>query len=182
MRKVKSFPFEEEKFKHLVHYICYRCHDPSMLGATKLNKVLLRSDLSAFVQWGKPITGETYKKQQFGPTPKHIQPVLKTLKKEGAIVERNAMFFGYPKKEYIALTKPDLGLFTADEISIVDEAIDYICREKTAKAASDETHDAIWELALIGEDIPYYAVFASQLGEITDEDLRWATKKLAHLS
>jgi hypothetical protein len=33
--------FDREKFKSLVHYVCWRCmDDPSKLGSVKLNKIL----------------------------------------------------------------------------------------------------------------------------------------------
>ena len=33
-----------------------------------------------------------------------------------------------------------------------------ICSRYTAKSISEKTHDIIWKLADIGEEIPYYAV------------------------
>jgi len=51
---------DQRKLKALIHYICYQCHDPSVLGATKLNKILWYSDVIAFARAGASITGETY--------------------------------------------------------------------------------------------------------------------------
>ena len=58
---------DRDKLKALTHYIIARCEDPRILGSIKLNKILWASDLWAYVHWGKPITGEHYIKQQFGP-------------------------------------------------------------------------------------------------------------------
>ena len=48
------------KFKSLVHYICWRCADPTKLGAVKLNKVLWRADFKAYLELGESVTGATY--------------------------------------------------------------------------------------------------------------------------
>ena len=71
---------DQRKLKALIHYICYQCHDPSVLGATNLNKILWYSDVIAFARAGASITGETYVKQQFGPVPRHILGILKISK------------------------------------------------------------------------------------------------------
>lgn len=148
------------------------------LGATKLNKILWYADITSYLYLEKPIIGETYIKRQYGPVPIHAPKTIAELVNSQQIVVRPTEYFGYPKREYIALTKPDLTLFSADEISIVDELIDVVCREFTAKAISETTHDKIWQLAQIGEEIPYCAVFASRLGEIDETDIAWAKQVL----
>jgi len=167
--------FNKEKFKNLVLYICSKC-EPKEFGSTKLNKVLWYSDMFSYLYLQKPITGEIYVKRQFGPVPKHIIPIITEMEYENQIVTRNAELFGYDKKEYIALKKADLSSFTADEISMVDDLIEFICKEHTAKTISEASHDRIWELAEIGEEIPYHAFLASKIGEIDKEDVEWATK------
>ena len=72
--------FNREKFKLLVHYICWRCSDdPSRLGAVKLNKTLWVADFTAYYEFGQAITGAGYVKRQHGPVPRVILPVLREL-------------------------------------------------------------------------------------------------------
>jgi hypothetical protein len=167
------------KLTTLVHYICASCEDPSILGGTKLNKVLWYADVNAFIEFGHPITGETYIKQQFGPVAEHLLPVVKELERKEAIVVRQAPHFAYTKWEYISLKSPDISMFKPDEISLVDNMINIVCHGNTAKSISAQTHDVIWELAEIGEKIPYYAVLASELGEFTKQDMEWAKRAIS---
>lgn len=167
------------KLTSLVHYICASCEDPSILGATKLNKVLWYADVNAFIELGHSITGETYVKQQFGPVAQHLLPAVRELEDRQAIVVRQAPHFAYTKWEYIALTQPDISMFKPEEISLVDNMIHIICHGNTAQSFSAQTHDAIWELADIGEEIPYYAVLASEVGEFTKDDMEWAKRASA---
>jgi hypothetical protein len=166
--------FKQEKFRQLVQYICWKSDDPTQLGSTKLNKVLWHSDTVAYRLFGEPMAGATYIKRQFGPVPQQILPALEWLRTSGKLAIRSVEHFGYPKKEFFALQPPDLADFTGPEISLVDQAIEYVCAEHTAKSISLETHDDIWKMAAIGEEIPYFTIFASRLGEITENDIEWA--------
>jgi len=166
--------FNSKKFSNLVHYICYKCDDPSQLGATKLNKILWYCDMFSYRWDSKPMTGENYIKRQFGPVPSHILTILDELVSDSKIIVREKDYFGKTKREFIALQKPNLSLFTSDEISMIDDILDIICTKHTAQSISDTTHDKIWELAEIGEEIPYCTIFASKLGEINEDDMKWA--------
>ena len=172
--------FDRGKFKALVHYICWRCQDPTKLGAVKLYKVLWRSDFGAYLEFGEPITGASYVKGNFGPVPAGAQPVLEELQREGTLSIREVDYYGRDKKEFFALKRPDLSGFTADEISLVDKEIDYVTEQHTARSISEESHDEIWEMARIGEEIPYFTVF-SKPAEITESDIEWAKMKIEEL-
>jgi hypothetical protein len=65
--RVKKMKFNNKKFSNLVHYICYKCDDPSQLGATKLNKILWYCDMFSYRWNSESMTGENYIKRQFGP-------------------------------------------------------------------------------------------------------------------
>jgi Protein of unknown function (DUF4065) len=171
-----------QKLEVLAHYICYKCQDPTVLGSTKLNKILWYSDVISLQVRGEAITGETYVKQQFGPVPKHILEVLKKLEKRKDIVVRPSEFHGYSKKDLIALTAPDISMFKPEEISIVDHVLREVCFNHTASSISIATHDDIWKLAEIGEEIPIETSFASELAEITEDDVKWAKRKLSKIA
>lgn len=169
---------KESKLDALVHYVCARCDDPNKLGATKLNKVLWYSDVFAFVQEGKSITGTAYVKQQFGPVPKNILSARKRLVDQGAIVERDALNW-YPQKQFIATRPADISMFSSVEISIVDKVVDIICENHTAASISYLSHDFIWEIAEIGEEIPLSAAaFGSNIGELDEDDMAWAHSEI----
>lgn len=171
--------FNSEKLKKLVHYICYRCDaDPSRLGKVKLNKILILSDFGAYYYYAKPITGEKYIKDQFGPVSSHLSRVTSELVNEGSIVVKDVKHFGYSKKEYIVLTKPDISGFSAEEISHINEMIDYVCDENTATSISKKMHDDIYDLAHIGEEFPYALAFVRAFKKITEDDISWAQQQI----
>jgi hypothetical protein len=165
------------KLKTLTHYICWKVKNPEDLGGIKLNKALWLSDIRAYVWTGKPITGETYVKRQLGPVPKSILHVLRELQEEQKIVVRQVESYGNPKTDFIALKRPDISAFSPDEISLIDDSIEFVCHRHTAMGISNRTHDAIWHIAEIGEEIPYEAMLASVLDEVTPEDVAWARQQ-----
>jgi hypothetical protein len=172
--------YDAEKFKELVQYVCSICPNPDKLGAIKLNKILWYSELSAFLHLEKPITGARFVKRQFGPVATAMVPVLQELQRDGRLVVRNVEYFGQPKKEYISLDKADLSKFSSDEISIVDRLTETICEKYTAMGISRVSHDDIWEMAEIGEEIPLTTVFAVR-GEVTEQDVAWADLEIKKL-
>lgn len=173
-------PVEPEvfsKLKALTHYICCLC-DPDDLGAVKLNKALWYSDLEWFLEHGDSITGGKYVKRQQGPMAMQFYDVVKQLEEEGSIFQRGVEYYGFPKTEYIPLKRANISDFTPEQISLVDRVADYVCRENTAKSISRKSHDVIWELADIGEEIPFYAALGADLGEITEYDMYRVQQKL----
>ena len=172
-------PYNREKFKTLVHYICSRVDDPTRLGATKLNKVLWFSDLLTYLNLNAPVTGARYVKRQFGPVPAAIMPIIEELKAEGALAVRDVEYFGKPKREFFALTIPDISAFSSEEISTVDGVIEAICETHTAASISDLTHNEAWDMAEIGEDLPFFTVFSARIGEIDESDIAWADGQIA---
>ncbi len=169
--------FDRERFKTLVHYVCYRCGDPQRLGKVKLNKILWFSDMITFERTGKALTGESYVKLQFGPVPRHIDDAVQELSERGLLSVRRPEM-QYEPTLFFAAERPALKDFSAEEISLVDALLEEICQNHTATSISRVTHDAIYDLAEMGEEIPYEAFLASQLGEITEQDLRWAQGEL----
>lgn len=167
------------KLKALVHYVCHKATNPADLGAVKLNKVLWYADSINYLVTGASITGETYVKRQHGPVPKHILAVVDALIEDGKVARGKVNHFGFMKNEYISLDDPDITTFTADEIALIDAAFEHVCMNHTARSVSEETHDIIWNVADMGEEIPLAAVFASSVSELDETDLAWAEEQLA---
>jgi hypothetical protein len=168
-----------ERFKALVHYVCDKATDPSVLGSVKLNKVLWYSDSIHYMIQGASITGETFIKRQYGPVPRHIVRAVSELVSEGKIARGRVDHFGFVKNEYIAIKDAEVSLFSAEQIKLIDAAFEHVCLHHTARSVSEETHGVIWEIAAMGEEIPLSTVFASDVGEVDETDFEWAHEILA---
>jgi hypothetical protein len=170
-----------QKFRDLVHYICWRCEDPSQLGATKLNKIPWIIDTYVYCRDGHSLTGETYIKQQFGPVARSMLPTLAELGAEGKVTQRQPSS-EFQSREFVAVTVPDMSLFSEQDIRLIDGVIEQVSKNFTAASISAYSHDEIWEAAEIGEEIPMYAVLAANPGDITQEDIAWGEEVVKQLS
>ncbi len=143
-----------------------------------LNKVLWFAEVISFAQCGSPITGARFVKQQFGPVPKAIIPVLNKLRRDGVLSIEEVEYYGHRKRQFVCNQEPDHSAFSEDEQKLIEEITYAITNNHTATSISDLTHDAIWKLADMGEDIPIYAVLASKLGKATDADVGKARDRM----
>jgi uncharacterized phage-associated protein len=166
------------KLKGLVHYVCDKASDPSVLGSVKLNKVLWYSDSIHYAMEGHSITGETYVKRQHGPVPRHIVSAMEQLVSERKIARGKVDHFGYMKSEYIAIKDCDVSMFSGSELKLIDEAFNHVCMNHTAKSVSEETHGTIWQIAEMGEVIPLATVFAAEVGEVDENDFAWLREQI----
>jgi len=170
--------FNREKLKALVHYICRECRDPSKLGMTKLHKILWYSDGQSYVRHGEPITGERYIKMPYGPFADHLSGVLDDLQKEGKVYMHKVDFHGKEKYELIGKGEPDKSLFTDKELTLINSMIKNITEDHTAASISDRTHNAIWEMAILKEEMPYESLLA-RFVPLNDDDIAWAKSVIA---
>jgi hypothetical protein len=174
-------PVDLNKLKALVHYICRTCGDVDKLGSVKLNKILWYSDGKNYLSTSDSITGETYKKLQFGPVATHLNSALDELKHEGLMTVQRDDDEQFSTTKYYAKGDPKSSLFTPDELKIVDDNIKWICGDHSSTSISERSHDSIWDMADMHEVIPYEALLVKKLGTISEEDVAWAKSEFKRI-
>src|SRR5262249_42447545 len=115
--------FDRTKLKTMLLYTFRKC-EAAKLGAVKLHKVLYYADMLHYAHVGTSITGSTYRKRPFGPTCDQLLGTLRELVRQGAVDIREVDYFGYRKKEYIALEAPELDRLSKSEVALVDDVIE----------------------------------------------------------
>lgn len=154
--------YRDDKFRELMLYIAMQMEDDPAFGATVLNKVLFFSDFLAYKFWGTPITGAVYQKLNYGPAPRRLLPEQDRLRNDGRAVLQTKERGGKIQRRLIVLDKPNLDLFTGEEIALTDRVIAML-RGRGAWQASAISHGASvgWIAAELREDIPYGTIFLS---------------------
>jgi hypothetical protein len=156
-------PGDERKFRELVLYVSQKCATDPTFGATKLNKILFFSDFLSYGNLGKAITGVEYQKLPNGPAPRRLLPICDQMRRDGDLVlQEIPLLSGKTQKRTINLRAPDLKVFTAEEISLVDDVIEALDGAR-AEAVSALSHQLSigWILVNDKETIPYNTVFLS---------------------
>lgn len=169
----------QAQFKSLVHYVCHKSPNPLSLGKTKLNKILWFAEREAYLETGHPITGVKFIKLPYGPVPEPIDETLAEMDgKEISI--RHTQWNGKPKTEFISLRTPSTSEFTKEQLAIVDRFVFSICTQYTAESISERSHDFIWKLASVGDELPLYTVYGVP-GKLQVEDIHWAQQQLKEI-
>lgn len=169
--------YDLEKLKRLIHYVAWKAGKNDWFGATKLYKVLWFADARQFVLTKKPITGAVYVREKHGPIPKHAMQARAALVSEGALqIAKEGKL-----TRFVANTKPDISIFSPEEIAAVDYWIKHIDEDHTAESISEVTHDYAWEIARMGEEIPLYAVLATRIREPNEQELGRLRQRAKHL-
>lgn len=161
-------PFNRDKFKEVVYFICENVK-PEELGNVKLHKVLYFADMLHFMSTGLPLTGVEYRKQKFGPTATHLTWALDELAREGALRIEARDYFGFQKKDYVALQKSNRRHLSNAEAHLLIDVIDFVC-SRSAREISELSHDAAWNAADMGGVIPYFAAYGLIPSELTPDD------------
>lgn len=177
MKKRRLSEIGRKRLGELVRYVCARCRRLPALSMTRLNTALWYVDATSFRLWGYTISGEaSYVKWQHGPAPKKIMPVLERLERSGHLAARWATHYGYRKREFLSLESPDAPhfkkMFSERERSVIDGIVDNVTRGHAATWDDDVSHEAIWNVAELGEDIPVFAVLAAFDAPVTPADKR----------
>ena len=151
-----------------MHYVIWKVGKHDWFGATKLNKVLWFADARAYTLTGHSITGETYTRGEFGPVPQHILPVRSELVREHAIKETKEGKL----TRLVALIPAQPNWFTEKELQTIDWWVAHIDKDHTANSISEQSHDYVWEIAKMGEELPLYAYRVARIQEPSESDLK----------
>ncbi|MEM6827693.1 MAG: Panacea domain-containing protein [Pseudomonadota bacterium] len=147
--------FDRGKMREVLLRTFSTC-EPADLGAVKLNKILYFTDMLSYAFYRVPVTGAIYRKRPNGPTTDQLLFTLREMQNSGELEVQAVNYFGYIKKEYRPLIETDTQYLNSDELSLLDEVIDFVCKRHTAKSISDFSHNLPWELAEMGGEIPYH--------------------------
>jgi len=169
--------FDRNKLKAVVLYTISRC-EPSKLGAVKLHKVLYYSDMLRYADTGNSITGAIYRKRPFGPTCEQLQSMISEAVEQNLITVRSVSYFGYVKKEYKVTNIIEFDELSGDEINLIEEVINFVCHENSAKSISDLSHGRPWESVEFGEEIRYNSVYHMFPAEVSAEAIDWASQQV----
>jgi transcriptional regulator with XRE-family HTH domain len=160
-RKNKFPKFNKEKFKQVLLYILDKCGAKANVGETVIYKLLYFADFDFYELYEEPLTGEAYRKIDYGPAPCDFKQIIDEMIIAGEIKKVTAEYYGMPQKKYLPLVKTDVNKWnwTAREKEVVDKVIEKLS-EMDAAAIKEYSHkDIPYEITKEKEMINYEKVF-----------------------
>lgn len=168
-----DLPGGQLRLREMILYISERCSTAQYFDKIKLNKILWKADFDAFAARRVPVTGRPYQRLQFGPAPVEMPPLYGEMLQEGLIhIDQTDLGEGAKEHRTIADARPELKLFSQDDLSYVDTAIAYYWN-KIGNEASDDSYGVAWATRENGDPMPYELALLSdrRLGKTQAERL-----------
>jgi hypothetical protein len=141
------------RLKQLILYIAGQTEEADFFGATKLNKVLYRSEFAAYRELGHKLTEFHYQKNRMGPTLRAFQPVTAEMECTGLIAWAMRPHGRTEERRMRALAEPDLSVFSDQEIAIVDAEIQRAWDLTGTQVSAEEHQTAAWYATRMSETI-----------------------------
>lgn len=168
-----DLPGGQLRLREMILYVSERCSTARHFDKIKLNKILWKADFDAFAARRVPVTGRPYQRLQFGPAPVEMPPLYGEMLQEGLIhLDRIDHGNRSVEQRTVADVRPQLKLFSQDDLSYVDTAIAYYWN-KTGNEASDDSYGVAWATRENGDPMPYELALLSdhRLGKVQTEHL-----------
>lgn len=149
-----------EKLREVLLYILEKVGAKPNVGETVLYKLLYFIDFDYYEKTGQSITGLSYIRNHYGPTPAvDFMRVVESMERLGELEVVDTKFFNNTQKKYLPTKSANLRDLNADEIKHIDETLVKLS-DKTASELSELSHyDTPWLVAKQGEKIAYRDVF-----------------------
>lgn len=158
-----NFYADDDALRQLILHIAALSAGDEYFGAAKLNKLLFLADFLAFMQLGRPITGQAYQKLRAGPAPRRIVRVRGEMVADGVLAIEEVQIFDRTQKRPVPMSSADLSGFTPEELQLVGKLVDE-WRGASALQISQASHEFIgWQMVKAGETIPYEAALVGVL-------------------
>lgn len=149
-----------EKLREVLLYVLEKVGAKPNVGETVLYKLLYFIDFDYYEKTGHSITGLTYVRNHFGPTPtRDFASVVEGMKASDELEIVETKYFKNTQKKYLPNATSDLRGLSAGEVKHIDETLARLS-DKTATELSELSHyDTPWVVAKQGEPIKYRFVF-----------------------
>lgn len=149
-----------EKLREVLLYVLDKVGAKPNVGETVLYKLLYFIDFDYYEKTGHSITGLSYIRNHYGPTPAvDFKQVVEGMEELGELDIATTKFFHNNQKKYLPTKPANLRDISAEEVKHIDETLARLS-DKTANELTELSHyDTPWLVANQGEKINYRDVF-----------------------
>ena len=158
-----------DSLREVLLYVLNKIGAKPNIGQTALYKLLYFIDFDYYEKRGESITGLSYIKNQFGPTPmRTFKDVVGQMKKDQELKELRVQYFGMGQVRYLPVVNPSFNHLSADEVKHIDGVLERLS-DKSAKELSTLSHsDMPWLATKDKEIIDYQLAMYRTAGMSTE--------------
>lgn len=163
-----------EKLREVLLYVLEKVGAKPNVGETVLYKLLYFIDFDYYEKYGKSITGLTYARNHFGPTPtKSFVSVIEGMQQRGELDIVETPYFSHKQRKYLPTVSSELRSLSANELDHVNNELIRLADKSAAELTELSHKDTPWLASKDKEVIDYqlamYRTDATSVREYEDE-------------
>lgn len=148
-----------KKFKEALLYILGKIGAKPNVGETVLYKLLYFMDFNYYEKYEEQLIGATYIKNHHGPTPIEFQSIVNDMIENKEIEVVKSKYFQHLQKKYLPHQEPDLSVFNANEIKVIDDVLQKFSGMNASTISEYSHQDVPWMVTSERQKIDYESVF-----------------------
>lgn len=148
-----------KKFKEVLLYILGKVGAKPNVGETVLYKLLYFMDFNYYEKYEEQLIGATYIKNHHGPTPVEFQAIINEMIQNKEIEIVKSKYFHHLQKKYLPHQEPDLSVFNANEIKVIDDVLQKLSGMNASTISEYSHQDIPWMVTPERQKIDYESVF-----------------------
>lgn len=163
------------KIREVLLYVLDKIGAKPNVGETVIYKLLYFIDFDFYEKYGKSITGLTYVRNHYGPTPAAptFTGLIEAMKSANELEVVTTPYFNHLQKKYLPTVRPTLDQLSGQELKHIDEELERLA-DKSATELSEMSHkDIPWLASEDKQPIDYqlamYRTDATSVREFEDE-------------
>lgn len=164
------------KFKEVLIYILGKVGAKPNVGETVLYKLLYFIDFNYYEKYEEQLIGATYIKNHHGPTPIEFQVIVNEMIENKEIEVVKSKYFQLLQKKYLPHREPDLSVFNANEIKLIDDVLQKLSGMNASTISEYSHEDVPWIVTPERHKIDYESVFyrtpAYSVREYSDDEVQ----------
>jgi len=165
-----------KKFKEVLLYVLGRVGAKPNVGETVLYKLLYFIDFNYYEKYEEQLIGATYIKNHHGPTPIEFQAIVNEMIEKKEIEAVKSKYFEHMQKKYLPHRDPDLSVFNANEIQVIDDVLQKLSGMNASTISAYSHQDVPWIVTPEQKRIDYESVFyrtpAYSVREYSDDEVQ----------
>ena len=153
---------EEERpavFRQVILYVLDTVGNKPNVGEAVLHQLFYFIDFDFYEKYEENLMGETYIKNDHGPTSVNLTRILRCLEEEGEVQKAEQTYLSDSQKRYVTTGRSDTNLLRPRDIQHIEQVLDRFSDMSVAELSEYSHHDIPWKCTRDGKPIPYETVF-----------------------
>ena len=146
--------FNQKKYKDLIMYILYKCHNKPNFGKTVLCSMLYFIDYNYYKIYGKLLTNETYIKSKKGIQPKHFYEISSELIRKKQLFLKKEPYYNRTIHKYHLTILPNTK-FNSKELRIINSSIKKLSNNNATSITRYARKNPLINVTELGETIDF---------------------------